>query len=114
MFYMERYRNINVCENFGWISDSIVLKAEEELLDYINKTIEYLDNLWKSGKISAEDFKSIVLNYEVQYDLYTKTFRDTFGYSIEVEEDKCSFVKYFNKAIDNDYYTYSYGYIKYN
>lgn len=102
---------ITVNKRFGWISDPLVLKIEEELLEYVNTSVDYLDDLWKSGKISSKDFREIVLKYEDQYKVYKKTFKETFGYPLTVTESLSSFVKYFEKAAKNNSDEYSYAFI---
>lgn len=106
-------RNMVADKKYGWISNSTVHKIEEDLLSYVNDSAEYLDSLWKSGTISCEDFRELVLKYESKYALYKRTFRETFGYPFSsAPENLRSLTKYFEELANNNLDVYSYVYIE--
>lgn len=106
-------RNMMADKKYGWITNLTVQQIEKDLLDYVNNSVEYLDNLWKSGTISSEDFRVLVLKYENQYNLYKKTFRETFGFPFSlVPENLKSLVKYFDKLATDNIDIYNYAYIE--
>lgn len=105
-------RNMVADKRYSWISNSTVHKIEEDLLSYVNDSVKYLDDLWKSGTISSEDFRELVLKYESKYTLYKKVFRETFGFPFSsAPENLRSLVKYFEKLADDNLDTYGYVYI---
>ena len=106
-------RNMVADKKYGWITNSTVHQIEKDLLDYVNDLAEYLDGLWKSGTISCEDFRELVLKYENKYTLYKKVFRETFGYPFSAApENLRSLVKYFEKLANDNIDVYNYVYIE--
>ena len=106
-------RNTAIDKKYGYITSSTAQRIEKDLLNYVNNSVEYLDDLWKGGIISSEDFRILVLKYENQYTLYKKVFRETFGYPFSsAPENLRSLVKYFEELANDSPDVYEYAYIE--
>lgn len=99
-------------KTWDYITSSTVQRIEKDLLNYVNNSVEYLDDLWKGGIISSEDFRALVLKYEAKYTLYKKTFRETFGFPFSLApENLRSLAEYFDKLATDSPDVYNYAYI---